>query len=80
VAGGLQGFIPLDGVVDLEAERARLDKAIAEAEVDEKRASGKLGNASFVERAPADVVDKERRKLAEAQELAETLRSQRALL
>ncbi len=80
VAGSLQGFIPLEGVIDLDAERARLDKAIAEAEDDHAKAAGKLGNASFVDRAPADVVEKERRKRAEAAELLETLRTQRAAL
>jgi valyl-tRNA synthetase len=80
VAGSLQGFIPLAGVVDLDAERARLDKAVAEAEVDHAKASAKLSNANFVERAPADVVEKERRKRAEAAELLETLRAQRAAL
>ncbi|MGF1666233.1 MAG: valine--tRNA ligase [Acidimicrobiia bacterium] len=80
VAGSLQGFIPLEGVIDLDAERARLDKAIAEAEADHAKAAGKLGNASFVDRAPADVVEKERRKQTEAAELLETLRTQRAAL
>jgi valyl-tRNA synthetase len=80
VAGSLQGFIPLEGVIDLDAERARLDKAISEAEADHAKAAGKLGNASFVDRAPADVVEKERRKQTEAAELLETLRTQRAAL
>ena len=78
VAGRLHGFIPLAGVVDLDAERARLDKAIAEAAADLARADGKLTTPSFVDRAPADVVEKERRKAAEAAELLGALRSQRA--
>ena len=69
VAGTLQGFIPLDGLIDLDAERARLDKSIADAEADEKRAEAKLENPSFLDRAPSEVVEKERRKLSEAREL-----------
>jgi valyl-tRNA synthetase len=80
VAGSLQGFIPLEGIVDLEAERARLDKAMAEVRADLGRTEGKLGNPSFVERAPADVVDKERRKQSELSELLATLEAQRAML
>jgi len=80
VAGRLHGFIPLAGVVDLDAERARLDKAIAEAEGDLARAEGKLATPSFVERAPAEVVEKERRKAAEAAELLGALRGQRSAL
>jgi valyl-tRNA synthetase len=80
LAGSLQGFIPLAGLIDIDAERARLDKAIAGAEADQQRARGKLANADFIERAPAEVVDKERRKLDEATDLLETLRAQRAVL
>ncbi len=80
VAGTLQGFIPLDGLIDVDAERARLDKSIADAEADEQRAEAKLGNPSFVDRAPPQVVEKERRKLSEARELLATLRAQRAAL
>jgi valyl-tRNA synthetase len=80
VAGSLQGFIPLDGLIDLDAERSRLDKAIGQVEADQKRAQGKLSNASFLDRAPTEVVEKERRKLDEATELLEALRAQRSAL
>jgi len=80
VAGDMQGFIPLEGVVDVEAERARLDRAIAQAEADLGRVAAKLDNPSFIERAPADVVEKERRKHREMSALLETLSSQRAVL
>jgi valyl-tRNA synthetase len=80
VAGGLEGFIPLAGVVDAGAEHARLDKAIAEAEAERARAAGRLGNPDFVGRAPAEVVEKERRKLAEIEGLLDRLRRQRSAL
>jgi valyl-tRNA synthetase len=80
VAGSLQGFIPLEGVIDLDAERARLDKAIAEAEADLATVERKLANESFLERAPADIVEKERGKQAEFTALLTKLRAQRGAL
>ena len=80
VAGSRQAFISLEGVVDLDAERARLDKAIAAAEADLGRVEGKLANPSFVERAPAAVVEKEQGKRDELAELVATLRDQRSVL
>ena len=59
--------IPLKGVVDLGAERARLDKEIAKADADIKRVDAKLGNADFVARAPEEVIDEQREKREEAQ-------------
>ena len=72
----LQGFIALEGVVDLEAERARIDKAIAGVESDLAKVEAKLGNAAFVDKAPADVVEKERSKQTEFQGLLDKLRAQ----
>jgi valyl-tRNA synthetase len=59
--------LPLKGVIDLVAERARLDKEMAKAEADIARVEQKLGNADFLKRAPEDVVEGEREKRAEAQ-------------
>jgi valyl-tRNA synthetase len=78
--GRLEGFLPLAGLVDLDAERARLDKAIAVAEADLVRVEAKLGNPSFLERAPADVVEKEQRKRSELAALREALAAQRVAL
>ncbi|GIU92233.1 MAG: hypothetical protein KatS3mg011_1139 [Acidimicrobiia bacterium] len=80
VAGSLQAFIPLEGVIDLEAERRRLEAALAEAEADLQRAEAKLSNPQFLERAPAEVVEKEKTKRAELSELVEKLRGQLAVL
>jgi valyl-tRNA synthetase len=80
VTRGMQGFIALDGVIDLDAERARIDKAISAAEADLAKVEAKLGNRSFVDKAPDDVVDKERSKKAEFEGLLDKLRTQRHAL
>ncbi len=80
LAGKLHGFIPLEGVIDIDAEIARLDKAIGEAESDLKRVEGKLANPQFLEKAPDAVVAKERAKQTELGDLVETLKAQRAAL
>ena len=53
------------GLIDVEAERARLQKEIAKLEAGLKAAEGKLGNKKFVDKAPTAVVDKERSKQTE---------------
>ncbi|SDA13909.1 valine--tRNA ligase [Sphingomonas sp. NFR15] len=70
-------FFPLEGVIDLDAERARLTKGIAAAEKERDALAGRLGNASFVERAKPEAVEKARadhaEKTAEAERLAAAL-------
>jgi valyl-tRNA synthetase len=75
-----QGFIALEGVVDLDAERLRLDKAIAGVEGDLAKVRAKLGNPAFVDKAPEEVVAKERAKQAEFEGLLEKLGAQRDAL
>jgi valyl-tRNA synthetase len=58
--------IPLKGVIDLAAEKTRLDKELARADGDIKRVDAKLGNAEFMARAPEDVVEEQREKRDEA--------------
>ena len=58
--------LPLDGVIDFAAERARLAKEIAKLKSEEGKIEGKLGNADFLARAPEEVVDEQRERLAEA--------------
>lgn len=69
VAG--QAQVELAGLIDVKAELARLRKELAKAEEDLAKVEGKLANPSFVERAPADVVQRERERQAE---LGETIR------
>ena len=61
-------YLPLADLIDFEKEKARLASEIAKLEGEVKRLEGKLGNAGFVAKAPAAVVDAEKAKLAAAQE------------
>jgi valyl-tRNA synthetase len=54
--------LPLKGVIDLSAEKARLDKEIVKAEADIKRVDAKLGNEKFVANAPEEIVEEEKEK------------------
>jgi valyl-tRNA synthetase len=54
--------LPLKGVIDLSAEKARLDKELARADADIKRVDAKLANEKFVANAPEEVVEEEREK------------------
>jgi valyl-tRNA synthetase len=65
VSGDVQIFVPLRGLVDVEEEEKRLLKEIGKIDKDVEFLAKKLENPSFVERAPAEVVAKEREKLAE---------------
>jgi len=66
--GEMKLLIPMAGLIDKEAEQARLGKELDKKRGDLERTEKKLGNASFVDKAPAAVVDKEKAK-------AEDLRS-----
>ena len=83
VAGDVQIYVPLKGLVDVEAEEQRLLKEIAKMDKEIELFSKKLSNPSFVDRAPADVVAKEREKLADVtnkkQVLEESLQKIRSL-
>jgi valyl-tRNA synthetase len=59
--------LPLKGVIDFAAERARLQKEMAKVEADIRRIDGKLSNPQFVERAPEEVVEEEKEKREEAE-------------
>jgi valyl-tRNA synthetase len=54
--------LALKGVIDLAAEKARLDKEIAKTDADIKRVDTKLGNEKFMANAPEDVVEEEKEK------------------
>jgi valyl-tRNA synthetase len=75
-----QVVVPLAGLIDLGAERARLSKQLAKAEEDAGRIDKKLANAAFREKAPAAVVAKEEEKLAAARARLEGLRQRLAEL
>ncbi len=79
-AGAVQAFVPLVGLVDVDAERPRLAKAIGELAQLEERSRRKLDSSSFRDKAPAEVVAKEEHKLEEFQAKLERLRTQLAEL
>jgi valyl-tRNA synthetase len=66
VVRGEVAVLPLKGVIDLAAERARLGKEMQKAESDIARVDAKLGNVNFVARAPEEVVEEEKEKREEA--------------
>ena len=77
---GVELNIPLEGLVDIEAEKARLDKELAKLKKEVMIFEKKLSNERFVANAPADVVEKEKEKLAKYKDLyAKTLEKKEAL-
>ena len=76
--GDLSVLIPMAGLIDKEAELTRLDKAIDKLEKDAARTRGKLGNDSFVGKAPAAVIDKEKAKLSDAESALAKMLEQKA--
>ncbi len=73
MAGDAEVFVHLEGVVDLAAERGRLQKEIERADKEIAFLEGKLDRPEFVERAPAEVVERERLRLAEQRRVHEKL-------
>jgi valyl-tRNA synthetase len=73
-------FVRLEGVVDFEAERQRLRKEIERSRKEIAFLEGKLGRPEFVERAPAEVVERERERLAEQRQTEQKLTTSLAAL
>src|SRR3546814_302764 len=78
--GELRILIPLAGLIDVGAERARLDKEIGRLRAEIAKAEGKLANANFVANAPAAVVEQERARIADFNASLTGLSEQRARL
>ncbi|MDO6447131.1 valine--tRNA ligase [Colwellia sp. 1_MG-2023] len=78
VVGDLSLLIPMAGLIDKEAELARLTKAIEKIEKDSQKVRGKLSNENFVAKAPAAVIEKEQAKLADAESTLTKMREQKA--
>jgi valyl-tRNA synthetase len=78
LVGEMKLLVPMAGLIDKEAELARLGKEIDKLEKEVKRLQGKLGNEKFVSKAPAEVVEKEKAKLAEAKSSLDSFMEQKA--
>ncbi|MFZ9973294.1 MAG: valine--tRNA ligase [Vulcanococcus sp.] len=78
VSGELQVLLPIEGLVDLEALRARLEKDIAKADKEIKGLAGRLANPNFADKAPPEVVAECKANLAEAEAQAELARKRLA--
>ncbi|WP_041599371.1 valine--tRNA ligase [Hahella chejuensis] len=76
LVGAMQVLVPMAGLIDKEAELARLGKEIDKLLKEQQRLQGKLGNESFVSKAPEAVVAKEKEKLAEVETALTQLREQ----
>ncbi len=63
---GLEVYLPLQGLIDLDREMERLSKALTGAQAELARSREKLANEQFISRAPADVVEREREKEAQS--------------
>jgi len=66
IVRGEVAALPLAGIIDFAAEKARLEKEMARVDSDIARIDGKLANADFLRRAPEEVVEGEREKREEA--------------
>ena len=78
--GGLEILVPLEGIIDKDAEIGRLERQIGKLEKDLVRSRVKLENPSFRDRAPVEVVEKERRRAAEVEASIDKLEAQLEML
>lgn len=80
VVTGIEVYLPLAGLIDVEKETQRLSKELATMEKDLQRVSGKLGNTGFLAKAPEDVIAKERAKSEELTGKIEAVKKRMAYL
>ncbi|MEI8210131.1 MAG: valine--tRNA ligase, partial [Methylococcales bacterium] len=77
LVGELKILIPIAGLIDKEAELARLEKEIQKILNDLPRVEGKLSNPTFIDKAPPEVIDKEKTKLADLRSTLNNLEQQK---
>ena len=80
LAGDLEILVPMAGLIDVDAELARLDREIDKNALEAKKLTGKLSNAKFVDNAPAEVVAKERQKLSDFESSLSQLQEKRTAI
>lgn len=73
-------YLPLEGLIDVEAEKSRLDKEISKVALEVKKCEGKLSNSAFVDKAPAELVEREKARLEEWKQKLEQLQEMRKTL
>ncbi|HEY5716991.1 MAG TPA: class I tRNA ligase family protein, partial [Motiliproteus sp.] len=78
LVGEMKVLVPMAGLIDKDAELARLQKEIDKLSKEVERVGGKLNNPSFVDKAPEAVVAKERAKLEDAEKAKQELQAQHA--
>jgi valyl-tRNA synthetase len=80
LAGGAELYLPLEGLLDLDEEQARLDRELATLGAERARAEAKLANRDFLEKAPPPVVARARERLAEVDQALAKVRAQQTEL
>ncbi|MFQ5610292.1 MAG: class I tRNA ligase family protein, partial [Woeseiaceae bacterium] len=78
--GDMRLLVPMKGVIDVDAERARLETQKSKVTAELKKARGKLGNDNFVNNAPVDVVTQEKQRAADFEKQVGQLAEQLAKL
>ncbi|MDR1125352.1 MAG: valine--tRNA ligase [Deltaproteobacteria bacterium] len=78
VASGNEIIVPLEGAVDFEAEKARLDKELVKLEKELAMLEGKLANPNYLEKAPPHLVERDRARVDELKDAALKLKQVRA--
>jgi valyl-tRNA synthetase len=76
--GEMELLIPMAGLIDVAAEMARIDKQLEKLGQEIARIEGKLSNQGFVAKAPAEVIDKERAKMADLKRDMDKLNEQKS--
>lgn len=79
VIRGVEIFVPLKGLIDIDKEIARLSKELKGIDTELARVQGKLGNQGFLSKAPADVIEKEKAKEEELAAKAAVLKERLAV-
>jgi len=75
MVGGAEIYLPLDDLINLDEERARLAKEVGKVEDELARVQKKLANADFIAKAKEEVVDKERQKASQFEDKIRTLKN-----
>jgi valyl-tRNA synthetase len=80
VADGVEIYLPLKGLIDIDKEFARLEKELANLDKEVERLASKLNNSGFVAKAPANVIEAEREKQRDYEEKRNVVRERLSFL